>query len=105
MTRRLRLYSVVAVMLALLFGVGLTSAAFACEAEQAISSQCANSECDAQSADRGCALACAPIAPAVVPAIEPAVSLFHRAPAPSAALQSGLASRPIGPEPPPPRNA
>ncbi len=105
MIRRPRLPALIVAILALLFGVGMASAAFACEAEQAISSQCANSECDAQSVDRSCALACAPIAPAVVPAIEPAVSLFHRAPTPSAALQSGLASRPIGPEPPPPRSA
>jgi hypothetical protein len=103
MIRRPRLPALTVAILALLFGVGMASAAFACEAEQTISVQCADSECDAQSIDHGCVLAGASIAPGIVPPVEPALSLFHRALPPSAGPQYGLASRPIGPEPPPPR--
>ncbi len=104
MTRRLRLSAVVAAMLALVFGVGMASAAFACEAGQSMSVLCVDSSSDAQSVDRGCARACRPLAPAIKPAIEPIPRLFERAPAPSEAPHRALVSRPIGPEPPPPRS-
>lgn|GEM_PF-3834360 len=103
MIRRPRLPALIVALLALLFGIGMASAAFACEAEQTIIGQCANSECDAQSIDPGCVLAGASIAPAIVPPVDPALSLFHRMLPPLAGPQYGLASRPIGPEPPPPR--
>ena len=104
MIRAPRFPALIVAMLALLFGVGMASAAFACEAEQTISVQCANSECDAQLIDRGCALACAPIAATILPGVVPTLALVDGALTPLAVVQSGLVSRPIGPEPPPPRN-
>ncbi len=104
MTRRLRPYAVVAAMLALLFGVGMTSVAFACEAPKTDSSQCAGFECAPPSVARGWALACAPIAPPVLPAIGPATAHVHAGLRPYEALQTELASHTLGPEPPPPRS-
>ncbi len=104
MRRQLRLYAIVAAMLALMFGVGMTSAAFACDGAQA-TTQCAGSSCDVQKVDDGCALACAPIAPLTPFKIESARSFDDGTLAPTATHQSGLVSRPIGPEPPPPRSA
>ena len=103
MGRYHRLVAIVAATAAALFGAGSTAAAVSCEAPKLTAAQCIDSRCDSSPVSRDCAMACAPKCAAVVPALAPMANPGPPLAIATAIKRHQLATRHIGPEPPPPR--